>query len=325
MKLQPGATPIVEGMVSVIIPTYNQSSLISRAINSVLAQDYEPKQIVVGDDASTDSTPEVLRKYTLKSITVVRNLDNLGRVQNYQRLLKYHACGEYALVLDGDDYLVNHTFLSRAVNQLKCDHSLQLVTARVIITRPMFFDRISVIPHVRYMSGLDVLRGLPSGRFYFCHLATLYRRREAIDLDFYGMNVISSDWESLYRLALGGTVSFLDIIAGVWDLHGQNTSVLSSADQLLQNLSIWRRIFNRAQQVGMSRVESRYRWSLCVSHFALSAGIQIASVSRTDSFLFFSKVLRSYGALPIICFIRPKSILRLALILVGYYTSKSRK
>ena len=47
-------------LVSVIIPTYNRSALLSKALACVAAQDYRPLQVVVVDDGSTDDTKEVI-------------------------------------------------------------------------------------------------------------------------------------------------------------------------------------------------------------------------------------------------------------------------
>jgi glycosyltransferase involved in cell wall biosynthesis len=56
--------------VSVIIPTYNRAWALTRAIDSVLAQEFRDFEIVVVDDGSTDHTREVLQSYS--QICIVR-------------------------------------------------------------------------------------------------------------------------------------------------------------------------------------------------------------------------------------------------------------
>jgi glycosyltransferase involved in cell wall biosynthesis len=58
-------------LVSVIIPTYNRSKTIARAVNSVLAQTWKEIEVIVVDDGSTDQTKDVLSQYGDK-IRVIR-------------------------------------------------------------------------------------------------------------------------------------------------------------------------------------------------------------------------------------------------------------
>lgn len=50
-------------LVSVVIPVFNQGQYLSTAIDSVLAQGYEPIELIVVDDGSTDETPAVIERY----------------------------------------------------------------------------------------------------------------------------------------------------------------------------------------------------------------------------------------------------------------------
>jgi glycosyltransferase involved in cell wall biosynthesis len=49
--------------ISVVIPTHNRASLLTRALDSVMAQTLEAVEVIVVDDGSTDDTTEVLERY----------------------------------------------------------------------------------------------------------------------------------------------------------------------------------------------------------------------------------------------------------------------
>ena len=51
------------GLISVIIPCYNQAHFLREAIESALAQTYSHREIFVVDDGSTDNTAEVTAGY----------------------------------------------------------------------------------------------------------------------------------------------------------------------------------------------------------------------------------------------------------------------
>jgi glycosyltransferase involved in cell wall biosynthesis len=87
-------------LVSVIIPTYNRASLLSRAIDSVLAQTYANVEIVVVDDGSTDHTQTVLGGYRDR----IRSIRTENRGASHARNVGMRASvGKYLAFLDSDD------------------------------------------------------------------------------------------------------------------------------------------------------------------------------------------------------------------------------
>ena len=51
-------------LVSVVIPVYNSEKYLEECLNSVISQTYQNIEIIVIDDGSTDSSPDILKKYS---------------------------------------------------------------------------------------------------------------------------------------------------------------------------------------------------------------------------------------------------------------------
>ena len=88
--------------VSVIIPTYNRAHLVSRAIKSVLNQNFQDFEIIVVDDGSTDNTEEVIKSFKDKRIRYIWHEINKGGNAARNTGLK-NSRGEYIAFLDSDD------------------------------------------------------------------------------------------------------------------------------------------------------------------------------------------------------------------------------
>lgn len=86
--------------VSVIIPTFNRLSLISRAIDSVLSQTIKPFEIIVVDDGSSDNT-SIFIKNNYKSVKLIKQ-KNLG-VSKARNVGIKNSSGDWIALLDSDD------------------------------------------------------------------------------------------------------------------------------------------------------------------------------------------------------------------------------
>jgi len=88
-------------LVSVVMPAYNVAWCIARAIDSVLAQDYRSRELIVVNDGSTDGTLAVLQGYG-GTITVI-DQDNRGMSAARNEGIR-RARGTYVAFLDADDW-----------------------------------------------------------------------------------------------------------------------------------------------------------------------------------------------------------------------------
>jgi len=91
--------------ISIIIPAYNASKLISRCLDSIINQTYKNIEIIIVNDGSTDNTASVLEQYSIidnriRIITQENKGCNTSRKAGYTK-----STGEYLFNIDADDYL----------------------------------------------------------------------------------------------------------------------------------------------------------------------------------------------------------------------------
>lgn len=91
-----------EGLVSIIMPSYNTALYIKEAIQSVLNQTYENWELIIVDDCSTDNTDEVLSTIKDDRIHYLKNEKNSGAALSRNKALR-EARGQWIAYLDSDD------------------------------------------------------------------------------------------------------------------------------------------------------------------------------------------------------------------------------
>lgn len=98
-------------MISVIVPVYNVEEYLHVCLNSILKQTYQNFEIICIDDASTDSSPEILEYFSQKDsrIKILKNDVNRGPGYSRNQGLDI-ANGKYISFLDGDDWFSFNAF-----------------------------------------------------------------------------------------------------------------------------------------------------------------------------------------------------------------------
>jgi len=104
-------------LVSIIMPSYNTASFISKTIESVLNQTYKNWELLIVDDCSTDDTDEIVSKYNDKRIVYLKNEKNSGAAISRNRALR-NAKGKWIAFLDSDD-LWHPTKLEKQIKFMK--------------------------------------------------------------------------------------------------------------------------------------------------------------------------------------------------------------
>jgi len=103
-----------EPAISVVMPTYNRATCITRAIDSILAQDFTDFELVVVDDRSTDATADIVERSADPRVRCLRQRSNSGPSAARNRGVRA-AHAPLIAFLDSDDRFLPHklSFVTR--------------------------------------------------------------------------------------------------------------------------------------------------------------------------------------------------------------------
>lgn len=94
---------MVEGLVSIIMPSWNTAKFIAESIQCVIDQTYQEWELLIVDDCSSDNTDEVVAPFLEdKRIKYFHNEKNCGAALTRNRAMR-EAQGEWIAFLDSDD------------------------------------------------------------------------------------------------------------------------------------------------------------------------------------------------------------------------------
>ncbi len=114
--------------LSVIIPVYNAEQYLEQTLDSVLSQSLRDIEVICVDDGSTDSSPEILKRYEAldSRVRVITQKNEYAGAARNKGIAA--AVGEYIHFLDADDYVLPHTY--EAVYSKAVLHDLDMLKFR---------------------------------------------------------------------------------------------------------------------------------------------------------------------------------------------------
>lgn len=218
-----GPTPLV----SIGLPVYNGEAMVGRAIESLLSQTLTDFELIISDNASSDSTELICRDYAARDsrIAYVRQPQNMGAARNFSFVL-HAATGEYFMWAAADDFWYpefvkeNHRVLSETPNVVGC-------ISRVIL------------PHLAHqrerLTGTFPISGSYQQRLrgYLSCPATNSRfyglvRRDQLLCAYVDEPFLAQDWAIVVGLLRHGEFREVDRVLMERSSHGQSmTSLLT--------------------------------------------------------------------------------------------------
>ncbi|MDO5986375.1 glycosyltransferase family 2 protein [Flavivirga amylovorans] len=176
----------MDSLVSIIIPAYNRSQLISETLDSILAQTYTNWECIIVDDGSTDNTTNIVKEYSIKdSRFSIKNRPSgkqkgANACRNYGHKL---SKGDYVLFLDSDDILKN-TCLENRLHVFKTSKSIDFVIANSSYIKDNVFYNKPICEFPSDFSSEKYLNLFLSYKFPWTIMSVLWKKETIQDFEF---------------------------------------------------------------------------------------------------------------------------------------------
>ncbi len=95
----------IPSFVSIIIPIYNAELYLRKCLDSVVSQTYSNLEIILINDGSTDSSPEIIDEYATRDNRIIAINKQNGGIGSAYKAAFEEMTGDYVLFVDSDDWL----------------------------------------------------------------------------------------------------------------------------------------------------------------------------------------------------------------------------
>jgi glycosyltransferase involved in cell wall biosynthesis len=203
--------------VSVVVVSYNQEKYIKQALESFLEQETDfAFEIVIGDDSSTDGTPEIIQEYAKahpKLIKPILRPKNLGVSGNFIETMKA-AKGDFIALCEGDDYWTDPKKLQKQADFLASDPQMAFCFHPVRVFFENNEEPESIAPEVSGKKNFT-LKELVERNFIYTN-SVMYRRQKYDDMP---KNILPVDWYLHLYHAQFGTIGFINEVMSAYRRH----------------------------------------------------------------------------------------------------------
>ncbi|MSR73730.1 MAG: glycosyltransferase [Candidatus Pacebacteria bacterium] len=254
--------------VSIIMPTHNRMDLVPRAIESVRKQTFMDWELLVTDDASTDTTWNVLTEWAAKDARIKPHRNATNQYPDISGILNggiARSQGAYIARLDDDDYWIDSEKLAKQVAYLDAHPECVIVGTGVVVVDAENKER------YRYFKkefDIDIRKSALAAN-PFTHSTVMYRKSIALAAGGYANRYIE-DWALWLAMGTRGS------------LH--NIPEYSIAYLMAESNKTW--LFQRAQYREVMKLIWRFKWQY--PRFARGFAVNCAAYA----FAFLPTVLR---------------------------------
>lgn len=212
-------------LVSVIMPSYNHEKYISEAIESVLNQSHKDLELIIVDDASKDSSGEIIKAYQEKDgrIQAIFHCQNKGIAVTINDGIE-RASGRYIAIIASDDIWVFDK-LEKQLNVLEKDEDLVVYSDSLIIDS---YGNLVVKRPAKKRSAPqweksgNIFKKLLAGNFV-CGSSIIFKRANLKDIRYEERYKYVNDWKFALDLAKNYNYYFIPESLVKYRMHGKNS------------------------------------------------------------------------------------------------------
>lgn len=214
---------------SVVVPSHNYASFLPTTLDSVVQQDRDDVEVILVDDASTDTTPDVASGYP--GVQYVRIDQNVGPGRAWAIGLE-RAMGRYVAKLDADDWQLPGWF-DRMEDAFEQDPAIGLVAGSALLYRDGATLVERVTPRDTVLSAADLRRRLL--RQFFFRMPAMCLRAEVLEAAAPPRHELRlpHDWEFFLRATRGWKAALLHDALAVYRIHTGSLTVTSKDENRL--------------------------------------------------------------------------------------------
>lgn len=287
------STPVV----SVILPTYNRSHRLGRAISSVLSQTYADFELILVDDGSTDNTKKLVGCFSDPRVRYLRHRFNRGASAARNTGIA-SALGEFLAFQDSDDEWLPEK-LSEQLHIFWESGSSNVGAVLCGLVRVADGKERIFLPKSYEWTFEDILARSVGP---WATPLIMVRRTKSDQAIFFDEKLLASqDWDYLLQLSRACVVKALPIPL-VRKHEGRGLHSKTIAGILESSLVIHRKYIQELQSLPLAHSKNHLRIALCYSYLGDHAGAR-------------KHLWRSFRAYPW----SPKAWIRLLVGLLGNY------
>ena len=209
-------------LVSIVMSSYNHEAFVTKAIMSAVEQSYTNIELIVIDDGSKDSSPQLLTALQEKHGFYLELRSNHGLVKTLNYALKNLVHGKYVCILDSDDYWA----LNKIEEQVKV---MEQNPEAGLCYSPIYYidadDNItSDYNHPNNTKSGDIFEEYFSGKLHIPDGGVMIPKAVFEAIDYYDEDVELEDYQLWFKILEKFPALYLDKYLCYYRVHSTNVS-----------------------------------------------------------------------------------------------------